>query len=179
MGEEVIFREMEEGEEEAVCDLCRRVLAESVFPDLPEEGCAEFWRLTEPMGLAGRVEAGNLVFVAVSGGRPVAMVEIQRPAHILLFCVDRAFQRRGLGRALFGKAIETCCPATADLNVVTVSSTLNAVPFYEKIGFTHYHGDQRIRNLVPFLPMVYRTRSCGLRPERERTLSFFSGLFTK
>ncbi len=55
----IVFREMNAGEEQAVCDLVRKVFSEFVASDYQEEGIEAFFNFANPSAMRKRVQSGG------------------------------------------------------------------------------------------------------------------------
>ena len=109
--------------------------------DVVEQGLG--WSWTEPRVLkALRDDATNVIVARTQSkaGKVVAGFAIMRygydSAHIVLFAVDAAHRRRGIGSALMTWLEETA--RTAGINTIALearSGNLEARAFYGKVGF--------------------------------------------
>ncbi len=69
--------------------------------------------------------------------------------HICLFFVDEQFQRRGVGKKLWG-SLQQNFPNTS----ITVNSSPYAVPFYRHLGFLETSSEQQTDG-IRYTPMRY------------------------
>ena len=145
---------MQSGEEKAVCELVARVWDEFVAPQCSQEGLQEFMRYVAPELLRNRSESDHFVLLAVLEDELVGMVEVRQNRHLSLLFVDKAFQRRGIAKELFRRALEACTGVHGTLDKITVNSSPNAVGAYQRMGFVDT-GPEYVRNGVPMVPMVY------------------------
>jgi GNAT superfamily N-acetyltransferase len=133
MEQRVDIRFMEEGEEEEVCSLARRVFDQFVAGDFPPEGVREFYSFADAIAMRERVRKGGTVLVAVEGTSVLGMLEIRDATHIAeLFVEERG---RGLGSHLVERARQLCLARSDGPVTMTVHSSLYAVPVYKKLGF--------------------------------------------
>lgn len=72
----------------------------------------------------------NRSFVYVKAEKIVGYIGIKAQRHIYHLFVHEGVQRQGLGRILWERALAEC-----DTDIITVRSSLNAVPIYLKFGF--------------------------------------------
>lgn len=148
----IICRPVEAGEEAEICRLVERVFMEFVAPGYPPEGVAEFMSVVDAEKMRRRASAGNLFFVALAEGRLAGMIEVRGPCHVALLFVDKAFHRRGMARRLLETALSRCLEMRPDVKVVTVNSSPNAVPVYDRLGFQPT-GPEEFQSGMFFTPM--------------------------
>ena len=148
--EELTFRTMKPGEEQAVCRLVKRVFDECVKEEYETEGVREFFRFANPSAMAARVQAGSLVLVAVSQQALVGMLELMPPDRVaLLFVILRG---RGVAKLLVNETIRWVRASNPNLSKLTVHSSRCAEPFYRKMGF-HRVGNITKDHGITFIPM--------------------------
>ena len=100
------------------------------------------------------------LYGAYQEGAPVGMIATRSEgAHIALFFVEEAFQRQGIGKALFQRILPD-----APGSVITVNASPFAVPVYQRLGFTAQAGEQ-VRDGIRFTPMRYEARTQAPVPE--------------
>ena len=146
------YRFMQPGEETEVCNLISRVFDELVAPGYSQRGVQEFLNYANPVSLLNRSQVNHFVLVAAAQDKIIGMIEIRNNNHISLLFVDKQFHRRGIGRALWQRALEICRQREADLSEFSVNSSPYAVPVYEKLGFRQ-KGFKQIKNGICFIPM--------------------------
>lgn len=102
----------------------------------------------EPVGfVSARLEAAG-----DAAGRGVVRDESRLRAHVDVLVVQRAWWRRGVGRALMTAVESWAVSKGAELvKLATYIHSPDAVPFYEAIGF-----DRRAIVFVKYLPVVDR-----------------------
>lgn len=86
---------------------------------------------------------------AFEGEALAGMLAMRGSGHISLFFVERAYQKRGVGRALFQTALHE-----SNAEIITVHSSPYARPVYEKLGFTALSGEQQADG-IRYVPMKY------------------------
>jgi len=89
--------------------------------------------------------------VAYSNSKLAGFIAIRDGSHLFHLFVDRSRQRQGIGRQLWERALREVCVPNRD-GVVTVNSSLPAVPVYEAFGFVAAGSIQREHG-ISFLPM--------------------------
>jgi GNAT superfamily N-acetyltransferase len=132
-------------------DLVWRVFLEFEAPEYPEEGKGEFKRFIAVDAMAPRVESGERqVWCCEEDGKLVGVLAVRNGNHICLLFVDKAYQRRGIARALFDEA-------SKGKSSMTVFSSPYAVEAYERLGFVPTDREQ-LRNGLRFTPMRYEKK---------------------
>ncbi len=155
MNNEIIIREIREGEETQVCQLVIECFNEFVAPDYSDEGVNEFLKYVNPDSMQKRLECGNFAFVAVVDDVITGVIEVRSNNHICLLFVKKEFQGRGIARELLELAIEKCRWADNTINEVDVNSSPYAVKIYEKLGFTRVDNEKLLNGII-FIPMKLR-----------------------
>lgn len=79
----------------------------------------------------------------------VGVLGIRQPTHICLLFVDKHYQRQGIARDLFNSWKKTLEYPIS----ITVNSSPNAVPAYEKMGFSPINSAQTVDGIT-FVPMI-------------------------
>jgi ribosomal protein S18 acetylase RimI-like enzyme len=148
---------MNPGEEVEVVNLVARSFNEYIAPDFPEEGIEEFFRYSNPRALRKRSDGSHFVIVAEAEGTIAGMIEIREMRHVSMLFVDKAFHRRGIGKALFRAALDRIKSEGRTPKKLTVHSSRYAVPFYESLGFVRT-GDEMIIHGVIHIPMALTLR---------------------
>ncbi len=146
-------RPMVPGEAGDVCCLVNRVFQTFVAPQYSQEGVDEFLRYAQGEAMAARARANHFVLVAELDGSLVGAIEVRHYSHISLLFVEETFQRRGTARELVRRALEVCTGSLVDLKTVTVNSSPNAVPAYQRLGFQLLGPEQTV-NGIRFVPMA-------------------------
>jgi GNAT superfamily N-acetyltransferase len=85
----------------------------------------------------------------------IGVIAVRDYNHIALFFVDTPFQRRGVGRELFRKALEICRCNNLGLSQITVNASPNSINAYESMGFQPTDSEQCV-NGIRFVPMAWR-----------------------
>ena len=139
------IRVLKAEELDAALKLVWVVFLEYEAPDYSAEGIYEFRRsIDDPAFLAALRTYGAFQEERVVG----VLATRNSGGHIALFFVDPAYQRQGIGRALF----EMACKDTSG-NTMTVNSSPYAVPVYHRLGFTDTVAEQ-VTNGLRYTPMV-------------------------
>ncbi len=150
----IIYRAMKADEEQQVCDLVVRVFTEFVAPLYSPEGVHEFLTYAaDPDQLRERLRANRFVLVAELQGRIAGAIEVRNWDHISLFFIDRKSQRKGIGKDLWRRALDTCLANRPALSKITVHSSPNAVEAYRRLGF-RAEGPEQTVNGIRFVPMA-------------------------
>jgi GNAT superfamily N-acetyltransferase len=155
---DLIFREMLQGDEEAVSRLIQKSFNRYIAHSYRPEGVDTFLRDTSPGGIAERMQKGQLLIVAemCTGEGEIALVgviAVRSGNHISLFFVDEECHGRGVARALLKEAIRKVGGSLPRVERLTVHSSPFAVGFYERMGFRPT-GPEQYRAGMLVTPMV-------------------------
>ena len=113
------------------------------------EGMTTFRDLVEPLSLQMNSFAGDVMFYgAFEGEKLVGAGALKDKKHVLLLYVLPQEQKRGVGSRLLTKLL-----SLTDEPDVTVNAAPDAVPFYEKNGFSAVAAPQ-IKDGIRFVPMI-------------------------
>lgn len=138
------FRTMSDGEEKDVCHLVHSSFDHSVAAEYKKKGRRNFMKYADPEEMARRVQADHFILLALKDSDIVGMIEMRNHCHVSLLFIDSAFQGMGVGGELLGRALEFCRTADPHLKAVTVNSSPNALPAYERMGFKATGSEQDI-----------------------------------
>ena len=146
---------MELGEQNQVFVFVSKVFGEFVAPTYSQEGIEEFMKYIQPDELARRIRGNHFVLIAELSSEIIGVIEVRDYNHIALLFVDPQFQRKGVGRELFRKALEMCRGTEVSLSRLTVNASPNSIKAYESMGFQATDIEQCV-NGIRFVPMVLR-----------------------
>ncbi|MBI3524376.1 MAG: GNAT family N-acetyltransferase [Betaproteobacteria bacterium] len=122
----------------------------SAHPD----GCGiePYLASTSPEAEAGYIANPRYTYLTTfCESKLVGVVALRDRTHLFHLFIERSFQRRGIGRALWLAALTTVDPERT-IGVFTVNSSLVALPVYEKFGFEPA-GPKIEANGISFIPM--------------------------
>jgi len=156
--DQITYREMRCGEEQAVCDLVRQIFNKFVAFDYGTAGIEEFFRFANPTAMTTRVKAGGYVLVARTSDSLVGMLEFAPPDRIAMLFVS--FRHQGIARELLARAIRHALAASPPVSKLTVHSSPYAEPIYRKMGFNQV-GDVTTENGITYILMERDLRSSG------------------
>lgn len=123
--------------------LAQRVFEDCVAPGYSQEGIEEFQRTVKDPDFYETLR----IYAAYSGEEMVGMIATARSgSHIALFFVAPAYQRHGVGRALF-----TAAANDDPAEVMTVNAAPEAA-VYRRLGFAGEGGEEE-KNGIRFIPM--------------------------
>lgn len=147
------IRECAGAELETFLALVREVYDEFVAGDYCPAGNATFYDFISPGKARERLERGNLMLAAWSGGTMVGALEVRSGDHIALFFVRTAWQGKGIGKRLFSRAADLL--AARGVRTITVNSSPYAARIYERLGFVKT-AEMQERDGIRYVPMEYR-----------------------
>jgi GNAT superfamily N-acetyltransferase len=96
--------------------------------------------------------------LAYSGSQLAGFIAIRDGSHLFHLFVERSYQRRGIARRLWERALEELCAPGRD-GGFTVNSSLRAVPVYLAFGFVPA-GSIESTHGISFLPMRLALLPC-------------------
>ena len=89
--------------------------------------------------------------LAYSDSQLAGFIAIRDGSHLFHLFVERSYQRQGIARRLWERALEELCAPGND-GGFTVNSSLSAVPVYQAFGFVPAGSIKSMRG-ISFLPM--------------------------
>ena len=92
----------------------------------------------------------SLHLKAVKGREIVGVIQVKNFWNLCSLFVDPQYQRMGIGRDLLLAAIEHCVPHN-DRGHIRLNSSLNAVAFYEGMGFVFFEDGERHAATMPMI----------------------------
>jgi len=150
---ELIFKPIEDGQEQLVSDMVWEVFMEFEAPDYSDKGLETFKAFIEPKRLKHEIENnGFKVLCCFEGDELAGVVACRRIAHISLLFVKKTHHRRGIARRLMELAIEEIRRDYPEATAITVNSSPYAVEVYKRLGFSPTDRMQEMEGLV-FMPM--------------------------
>ncbi|WP_027720228.1 GNAT family N-acetyltransferase [Maridesulfovibrio zosterae] len=132
-------------------DFILNIFDQCVANSFSEEGSNEFRKYTNNKAMLERFSSGALFFTAKISGKLVGIAEIRNYRHLGLLFVDPDFQKQGIGKVLIDKIVFECVKHGRG-SVITVNSSLNALDFYQKMGFI-VQDEEKVMNGIRFIPM--------------------------
>jgi predicted GNAT family N-acyltransferase len=143
---------MEPVKETEASDLVIRIIDELVVHDYLEDGVWEFLKCVQPDPIMRRSRINHFVLTAEMYGQVIGTIEVRDNNHISLFCVEREYRQRGIGRRLLQKALELCVKYNPQISEVSVNSLPSIVNIYERLGF-HPEKPEMMASNIPYTPM--------------------------
>ena len=146
----IVYREMNTGEEQTVCDLVAQVFNEFVVSDYEQDGIEEFFRFANPSAMKERMQSNGFVLVAYQDDVLVGMLEFFLPDCIAMLFVT--IQHQGIAKELLAQAISKARAFNPELSKLTVHSSPYAETIYQKMGFRKT-GNVTTENGITYIPM--------------------------
>ncbi len=133
--DKIIFRMAVEKDWEPAMKLAWETFLIFEAQEYSEEGIESFRdfisdQLLKKMFLKGEYQ----MFVAYDENRLIGFISVRNRCHISLLFVDKAYHRKGIGRALIQKLGEYMITEVG-VDYMTVDSAPYATEFYHKLGF--------------------------------------------
>jgi GNAT superfamily N-acetyltransferase len=133
--------------------LAKTVSEAQVLPHFSDEGKEAFRRSLETDVRAMVANETSVALKATLGKELVGYIAWSYAKHINQLYVDGNHQRCDIGTKLLNEMF-----AHTNQPVLTVNASVNAVQFYEKLGFISA-ADEKQKNGVRYVPMKYRVRT--------------------
>ena len=89
--------------------------------------------------------------LAFSDSELAGFIAIRDESHLFHLFIARCYQRQGIARRLWQRALEELCVPGSD-GWFTVNSSISAIPVYRSFGFVPVGSIQRMHG-ISFLPM--------------------------
>lgn len=128
----MIIRKFKGQDAEEACKLICSTFMKCNSRDFTKKGIENFLKHETPEKVNKRSK-NRITLVAVIGKKIVGIIEAKNENRISRFFVDNSFQKRGIGTKLF-KTMEKICKQRKS-KVIKIYSSLDAVKFYEKMGY--------------------------------------------
>ena len=116
-------------------ELVIRLMNDIVAHDYLEEGGWEFLKCIQSNRVMRPFGMKHFVLIAEMEEQIIGTIEIRENNHIALFCVEKKYRQRGIGRKLLQRALELCKKNNPELSEVTVNSLPGSVYIYARLGF--------------------------------------------
>ena len=151
----ILYRRMKQGDEEQVFTFIKGVFHQFVAPEFSKEGIVEFMKYIHPDALLNHIRSNHFAIIASLGPEIIGVIALRDDNHVALFFVDHRYQRKGIGRALFHKALEVCHRHDVNTSQFTVNASPNSIDAYKKLNFEISDKEQCV-NGIRFVPMTLR-----------------------
>ena len=149
----VTYRAGDAGDLEIISRFVLNVCERDLFPLFEVPGRETLRAIYALDSLQAQFEAGGSFFLAEVEGEVVGAVASRLPAHVFLLYVDAPYRGLGLGASL----LHRMTMLNAEAKHITLNANLDAVTFYETLGF-RADGPERVEQGLRFLPMVLEPR---------------------
>ncbi|MCX5853354.1 MAG: GNAT family N-acetyltransferase [Deltaproteobacteria bacterium] len=125
---------------------------EFVAHDYLEEGVWEFLKCIQPDQIVSCSRIDHFVLIAEMEDQIIGTIEIREYNHISLFCVEKQYRQRGVGRKLLQRALNFCLKHNPNLSEITVNTLPSSVHIYKRLGF-HSEKSEAMEREIPYTPM--------------------------
>lgn len=142
-----------------IASLSRHFLAD---PNRPQDAAA-FFETIAPAAIADSIASGRYRYhLAESGGELAGIVGVRDAGHLYHLMVAEPLHGQGIASTLWNAARKAAA-SEGNTGRFTVNSSLNAVPLYQRFGFTAT-GAVQVQNGIAFVPMMLGGGSPSDRP---------------
>jgi GNAT superfamily N-acetyltransferase len=122
------------------------------FAEPDGQGAEHFLQMSTPAGLAAFMVQPNINYLlGEDDGVFCGVVAVRNHSHLLHLYVVPSFQGRGVGKYLW-ETVRDQAVSAGNSGEFTVNASLNAVPFYKRMGF-EVTGDVSLAGGLRFQPM--------------------------
>ena len=149
---DVTLREAVPSDCDRIATMVSALASEHIAPSLGDGGIEVLLTSLGPEPTRKRILDNWFHLCAFEGDKLIGVVVVRPPSHLYHLFVASDFQKRGIGGQLFAAA-DAATIANSQSRILTVNSSLNAVPVYERLGFT-VDGPVVETNGVRHQPMV-------------------------
>jgi len=127
----------------------RQLTKEFIVKDCTKEGAETLLRSMRTEIIKSQLLAGDAHFLVEEDDRLVGVIGLKSNNHLVHLYVDKTHQNRGAARSLWEKLVAFKNPQVC---TITVNSSLNAIGFYQKMGFIAESSGQ-VKNGIPSIPL--------------------------
>jgi len=149
-----MIRSASRSDSAAISRLITESAMQHIVPSLTTEGGQQLLALMDEASMLSFFDDGFQFFVAEVDDELIGVSAVRPPCHLYSLFVQTDDQRTGIGQRLWLQALDWIVRQHA-ADVVTVNSSLNAVSFYERLGFIR-DGDPVGQHGVRYQPMQLR-----------------------
>ena len=132
---DVTLREAVPSDCDRIATMVSALASEHIAPSLGDGGIEVLLTSLGPEPTRKRILDNWFHLCAFEGDKLIGVVVVRPPSHLYHLFVASDFQKRGIGGQLFAAA-DAATIANSQSRILTVNSSLNAVPVYERLGFT-------------------------------------------
>ena len=149
------FRRMKQGDEIQVFTFIADVFNQFVAPEFSQVGIEEFMKYIQPDALARHIKSNHFALIAAAKSKIIGVIAVRDYNHVALFFINSRYQRMGIGRELFRKALKICDRYGVKPLQITVNASPNSINAYKKLDFEPTDIEQCV-NGIRFVPMALR-----------------------
>jgi len=151
MATAITYRAMKDDDADEVNALCIGIFDEFIAASCNAEGRMDFVDDTSPAKLRERT-ISNYIILALDNDTIVGVADMRRDGYLRLLFVERRYQNGGIGRTLLNRCIEKSIADGRRLSKIEVKSAIDAVSYYEKLGFKKDDDIQEHKG-IRYIPM--------------------------
>jgi len=152
------IQEYQNGQEDAIHQLIKKVYDEFVSIDYSDEGNAFFYDWIQPFKIAERQQNQINLLVAFVDSIIVGMIEIRDNKNISLLFVDKEYHGQGIAKRLFLESLKMCTQREPALNMFYVHASPFSISIYSKLGFVETDIMQEQFG-IKYLPMEMKIKT--------------------
>ena len=132
---DITLREAAPSDCDRIATMVSTVASEHIGPSLYDGGIEVLIASLGPEPTRKRILDNWFHLCALKDEKLIGVVVVRPPSHLYHLFVVSDLQRQGIGGQLFAAA-DAATIANSQSRISTVNSSLNAVPVYERLGFS-------------------------------------------
>lgn len=142
----------------AIGVLVRRLLRRHVLPGQPAKAAAALLQAMTAPAIRARLCAGYRFHLAEIDGVLVGVAGVRDGNHLFQLFVTTRHQRKGIGRALWRRALADCQRRARPARI-TVNASAFCVPAYLRMGFVPLGAPRAHTDGIVTTPMAFELRA--------------------
>jgi len=140
------------GQEEMIYNLIKRVYDEFVALDYSEEGNNFFYDWIKPSNITKRQINQKNIIIATIDSEIIGMIEVRENRYISLLFVEKNYHGQGIAKKLFLELLKLCKQRNPGIDKFYVHASPFSIPVYRKLGFVETDEMQEEFG-IKYLPM--------------------------
>lgn len=149
----IVFRAAQLADAESISRLLYYLSEKFIIIEFSDQGKAALLKTLSADAIYKNIKNNFRYHVAELDGDIIGVIAMKENQHLYHLFVAESQQGKGVAKSLWHTAKKACLEAE-EINQIFVNSSLNAVSFYEQLGFKKQSARQNV-NGICFVPMKY------------------------